>query len=63
VADVVAAYDSLEAGRKAGTLRPRAYFMETSGQKNAAVLFEAFLEVVVGRARMEEAAKVGKLVK
>ena len=62
-ADVVAAYDALEAARSAGRLRPRAYFTETSGQRNAAVLFEAFLEVVVGRERMAEAAQVGKLVK
>ena len=60
--DVVAAWDALEAARRAGTLRPRAFFSEAYGQRNAAVLFEAFLEVVVGRERMEAAAKVGKLV-
>ena len=62
-ADVVAGWDALEAARKAGALRPRAFFMEASGRRNAAVLFEAFLELVVGRERMAAAAAVGKQVR
>ena len=60
--DVVTAYDSVKARLAAGELAPRRWFKENSGQTNAAVALEAFLQVSQGQARLDAAAAVGKRV-
>lgn len=60
--DVVAAYDSILARERGGALAPRAWFTRHSGQVNAALALEAFLQVTQGRARLDAAAAVGKRV-
>lgn len=60
--DIVAAYDSIKARARDAALAPRAWFKSHSGQANAAVALEAFLQVTQGRARLDAAAAVGKRV-
>jgi hypothetical protein len=52
---VVAAYDSILARERGGALAPRAWFTRHSGQVNAALALEAFLQVTQGRARLDAA--------
>ena len=60
--DVVTAYDAIGEAEAAGKLAPRAWFTEHSGQTNAALALEAFLQITQGQARLDAAAAVGKRV-
>lgn len=60
--DVVAAYDTVKSRLAAGELTPRRWFKENSGQANAAIALEAFLQITQGQARLDAAAAVGKRV-